>query len=101
MQALKLVLGGLLLAMPYSAWALFGDSVRPYVSYSISQDSNYFRVANDAQAQALLGTSDSAVTSRTGEVGVDADLKFRSVRSCVLACDVKASVCDCKVRDCR
>jgi hypothetical protein len=75
-HVLKLGLGGLLLALPYSAWALFGDSVRPYVSYSVAHDSNYFRVANDAQAQALLGTGDTAVTSRTGEVGVDADLKF-------------------------
>lgn len=76
MQVLKLGLGGLLLAMPYSAWALFGDSVRPHVSYSVAHDSNYFRVANDAQAQALLGTSDTAVTSRNIEAGVDANLRL-------------------------
>ena len=75
MDKLKLGLGGLLLAMPYTAWALFGDSVRPYAAYSMSHDSNYFRV-NTNQAQALLGNSDTAVTTRNITVGVDTDLKF-------------------------
>lgn len=75
MYKLKLGLGGLLLAMPYTAWALFGDSVRPYASYSVSHDSNYFRV-NASQAQALLGSSNTAVTTRNIAAGVDTDLKF-------------------------
>ena len=64
------------MGLPYSAWALFGDSVRPYASYSLARDSNYFRVANEAQAQALLGSSDTAVTTRNIAVGVDADFRF-------------------------
>lgn len=73
---LSIGLGGILLFSPYAAWALFGDSVRPSASYSVSHDSNYFRVANADQAQALLGTTNTAATSRNVTVGVDADLRF-------------------------
>ena len=76
MFTLKAAFGCCLLAIPYSAWALFGDSIQPYVSYSISRDSNYFRVASPDQAQALLGTTDTAVTTQNVLVGVDANLKF-------------------------
>ena len=76
MYTLKVALGCCLLAIPVSAWALFGDSIQPYVSYSISRDSNYFRVASPSQAQALLGTTDTAVTTQSILIGVDANLKF-------------------------
>ena len=72
---LSIGLGGILLFTPYAAWALFGDSVRPSASYSVSHDSNFFRVANADQAQALLGTTNTAATSRNVTVGVDADLR--------------------------
>ena len=52
------------------------DPVRLRLDYSISYDSNYFRVANDAQALALLGSTDTSVTTYRTGVGIDADLRF-------------------------
>lgn len=64
------------LCVASGAYAHPEDSVRLKLEYGITHDSNHFRVANDAQALALLGSTDTSVTtSRTG-AGVDADLRF-------------------------
>lgn len=76
MRKLKARIFWLLLAMPCAVWALPDDKVRPRLEYSLSHDSNYYHLANASQAQALLGTSDTAVTTRTLTLALDADLKF-------------------------
>lgn len=65
-----------LLAVPFPAMALPEDNLRSYVEYLTFHDSNYFRLANDEQARALLGTTDTAVTGRRIGIGVDADWKL-------------------------
>lgn len=65
-----------LLAVSFPAMALPEDNLRPYVEYLTFHDSNYFRLANDGQALALLGTTNTAATIRRIGVGLDADLKL-------------------------
>lgn len=67
---------GFLIAMPCAGWALPGDKVRLILDYSLAHDSNYYRLANASQAQALLGTDNAAVTTRTLGLGLEADLQF-------------------------
>lgn len=76
MNAFKSPLFGLLLAMPGVVWALPDDTVRLQLEYDLSQDSNYYRLANASQAQALLGSSNLGVTTQAVSVGADVDLKF-------------------------
>ena len=64
------------LCVASSAYAHPEDTVRLKLEYSVSHDSNYFRVANDAQALVLLGSTDSSVTTYRAGAGVDADLKI-------------------------
>lgn len=52
------------------------DTLRPYAEYTFYRDNNYFRLANDAQALALLGTTDTAATIRQIGMGLDADVKI-------------------------
>lgn len=60
-----------------NAVALPEDTVRPYVEYSVSHDSNYFRLPDAATAQTLLGTSELGVTSYRKGIGMDVDWKVR------------------------
>ena len=76
MNKLKAPIFWLLLAMPFSVWALPDDKVRLHVEYSLAHDSNYYRLANASQAQAQLGTTNMAATIRTLTLALDADLKF-------------------------
>lgn len=64
------------LCVASGAYAHPEDTVRLKLEYSVSHDSNYFRVANDAQALALLGSTDASVTTYRAGAGVDADLRF-------------------------
>jgi len=64
------------LCVASGAYAHPEDTVRLKLEYSVSHDSNYFRVANDAQAQALLGSTDTSVTIHRVGVGGDAALRF-------------------------
>ncbi|MBT9613391.1 MAG: outer membrane beta-barrel protein [Burkholderiales bacterium] len=64
------------LCVASGAYAHPEDTVRLKLEYNVSHDSNYFRVANDAQAQALLGSTDASVTTHRVGAGVDADLRF-------------------------
>ena len=59
-----------------AAYAHPEDTVRLRLDYTIAHDSNYFRVANDAHALALLGSTDTSVTTYRTGVGIDADLRF-------------------------
>lgn len=63
------------LCMSSHAYALPEDNVRLKLDYNFSRDSNYFRVANDAHALALIGSTDTAVTIRRAGLGMDADLR--------------------------
>lgn len=53
------------------------DTFRPYVRADYAYDSNLFRLENDAQARALLGTSDKSETYRTLAAGLDVDWRIR------------------------
>ncbi len=64
------------LCVASGAYAHPEDTVRLKLEYNVSHDSNYFRVANDAQAQALLGSTDASVTTQRVGAGIDADLRF-------------------------
>lgn len=64
------------LCIASGAYAHPEDTLRLKLEYNVSHDSNYFRVANDAQAQVLLGSTDKSVTTYRSSVGVDADLRF-------------------------
>ncbi|MDP1682189.1 MAG: outer membrane beta-barrel protein [Burkholderiales bacterium] len=64
------------LCVASGAYAHPEDTVRLKLEYNVSHDSNYFRVANDAQALALLGSTDASVTTHRVGAGVDADLRF-------------------------
>ena len=69
---------GVFAAMCISSCAYAGpeDTVRLRLDYNIARDDNYFRVANDAQALALIGSTDTAVTTYRTGAGVDADLRL-------------------------
>ena len=64
------------LCVANGAYAHPEDTVRPWLEYNVTHDSNYFRVANDAQALAQLGSTNTAVTTYRSGVGVDADLRM-------------------------
>ena len=53
------------------------DTFRPYVRADYAYDSNLFRLENDAQARALLGTSDKSETYHTLAAGLDMDWRIR------------------------
>ncbi len=76
MSKLKAPLFGLLVAIPCVGWALPGDTVQLILDYNLAHDSNYYRVANASQAQVLLGTENTAVTTRMVSLALEADLKF-------------------------
>ncbi len=76
MNQLKTPIFGLLLATPCVVWALPDDTVRLQLEYDLAHDSNYYRLANASQAQALLGSNNLAVTTQALNFGVDVDLKF-------------------------
>lgn len=64
------------LCIASGAYAHPEDTLRLKLEYNVSHDSNYFRVANEAQAEALLGSTDKSVTTYRTSAGVDADLRF-------------------------
>lgn len=53
------------------------DTFRPYVRADYAYDSNLFRLENDDQARALLGTSDKSETYHTLAAGLDMDWRIR------------------------
>jgi len=67
--------------LPRSAWSQEDidsqteplDTFRPYVRADYGYDSNLFRLENDTQARALLGTSDRSETYHTLAAGMDID----------------------------
>ncbi len=52
------------------------DTFRPYVRAIYNHDSNLFRLANETQAQTLLGTSDMAESYRTLGLGLNMDWRI-------------------------
>ena len=70
--------------LPRSAWAQEDinaqteplDTFRPYVRADYAYDSNLFRLENDDQARALLGTSDKSATYHTLAAGMDVDWRI-------------------------
>lgn len=52
------------------------DTLRPYVRADYVYDSNLFRLENDAQARALLGTADKSETYHTLAAGLDVDWRI-------------------------
>lgn len=53
------------------------DTFRPYVRADYAYDSNLFRLENDNQARALLGTSDKSETYRSLAGGIDMDWRVQ------------------------
>jgi exopolysaccharide biosynthesis operon protein EpsL len=70
--------------IPRSAWSQESldaqteplDTFRPYVRADYGYDSNLFRLENDTQAQALLGTTDKSETYHTLAAGMDVDWRI-------------------------
>ena len=70
--------------LPRSAWSQENidsqteplDTFRPYVRADYGYDSNLFRLENDDQARALLGTSDKSETFHTLAAGIDMDWRI-------------------------
>lgn len=52
------------------------DTFRPYVRAEYGYDSNLFRLSNDAQARALLGTADTSERFYTLGAGLDVDWRI-------------------------
>ena len=52
------------------------DTFRPYVRADYAYDSNLFRLENDDQAHALLGTTDKSETYHTLAAGLDMDWRI-------------------------
>ena len=52
------------------------DTLRPYVRASYGYDSNLFRLENDQQARALLGTTDKSEAFHTLAAGMDIDWRI-------------------------
>jgi exopolysaccharide biosynthesis operon protein EpsL len=57
-----------------------GDRFTPYVTYSHMRDSNLFRVSGDAEAQAILGTTETADTVHRYTAGFKTDLPVERQR---------------------
>lgn len=53
------------------------DTFRPYVRADYAYDSNLFRLENDTQARALLGTSDQSETYHTLAAGLNMDWRVQ------------------------
>lgn len=72
------------LLLPRNAWSQEGidsqaeplDTFRPYVRADYGYDSNLFRLENDDQARALLGSSDKSETYHTLAAGMDMDWRI-------------------------
>lgn len=70
--------------LPRSAWSQEDtdpqaeplDTFRPYVRADYGYDSNLFRLENDDQARALLGTNDKSETYHTLAAGMDMDWRI-------------------------
>lgn len=50
-----------------------GDTFTPYVDYTFTHDNNLFRLANDAEALAVLGTTDKSDNIHRLKLGINVD----------------------------
>lgn len=64
------------LAAEYEADNEVLDTFRPYVRAEYGYDSNLFRIGSDAQARALLGTTDTSETYHRLGAGLDMDWRI-------------------------
>lgn len=73
-MACALTLAVAVLGAPRPAAAVEeANGFHPYAGYNVTRDSNLFRLSNAAQAQAVLGTSDTGETYRQWILGVAGD----------------------------
>jgi len=68
-----------------SAYAAPGDTFTPYAEYSFTHDSNIFRLANDQEALAVLGTTEKSDEIQRLRVGIDVDYALSRQRFIVQA----------------